>query len=244
MSAGTLPSKTACINVNMRKNGRMNTEEARMKTSGRQSGGRGRVDVTEAEAPPLADAHRAIGAFFCTFSRVEHELGESVKAVYGLQNNDASDAIVAALGDVARKASLVLAASKGAKDANGSEASAEWKAKVETTIKCVFDCNNNNRVPLAHSLLQPNADGSVDLVHLKIDKKGKVQGKNGVKWSQGDFREKIQRLNKLADELELLNRELRTFKYVIPDLDLGWMGMMTPQGIPHALLATISNAPA
>ena len=30
MSAGTLPSKTACINVNMRKNGRMNTEEARM----------------------------------------------------------------------------------------------------------------------------------------------------------------------------------------------------------------------
>jgi len=206
----------------------MNTEEACMKTSGRQGRGYGRVDVTEAEAPPLADAHRAIGAFFCTFSRVEHELGESVKAVYGLQNNDASDAIVAALGDVARKASLVLAASKGAKDANGSEASAEWKAKVETTIKCVFDCNNNNRVPLAHSLLQPNADGSVDLVHLKIDKKGKVQGKNGVKWSQGDFREKIQRLNKLADELESSNRKLRTFKVGIPDLDFGWMGMITP----------------
>jgi hypothetical protein len=54
--------------------------------------------VTETEAHPLADAHRAIGAFFCAFSRVEHELGESVKAVYGLQNNDAGDAIVAALG--------------------------------------------------------------------------------------------------------------------------------------------------
>jgi hypothetical protein len=132
--------------------------------------------------------------------------------------------------------------SQGAKDANGSEASAEWKAKVEATIKRVFDCNTNDRVPLAHPLLQPNADGSVDLVRLKIDR-GKVQGKNGVKWSQVAFGEKIQRLNKLADELESLNRELRTLKYAIPDL--GWMpsgnfeGMMSPQGIPTALLATI-----
>ena len=163
---------------------------------------------------PLADAHRAIGAFFCAFSRVEHQLGESVKAVYGLQNNDASDAIVAALGDVARKASLVWAASKGAKNPDGSEASAEWKAKVEATIERVFNCNQHDRVPLAHSLLQPNADGSVDLVRLKIDK-GEVRGKNGVQWSKGAFKEKTQRLNNLADELELLNRELRTFKYVI-----------------------------
>jgi hypothetical protein len=118
------------------------------------------------------------------------------------------------------KANLVRAASKGAKDVFGSEASAEWKAKVEARIKRVFDCNSKDRVPLAHSLLQPNDDGSVDLVRLKIDG-GEVRGKNGVKWSQVDFGEKIQRLNKLADELESLNRELRTFKYVIPDL--GWM---------------------
>jgi hypothetical protein len=52
---------------------------------------------SELEAHPSADAHRAIGVFFCAFSRVEHELGESVKAVYGLEKNDASDAIVAAL---------------------------------------------------------------------------------------------------------------------------------------------------
>ena len=71
--------------------------------------------------------------------------------MYGLQNNDASDAIVAALGDVARKVSLVWAASKGAKDPIGSEAPAEWKAKVEATIKRVFECNTNDRVPLAHS---------------------------------------------------------------------------------------------
>ena len=94
-------------------------------------------------------------------------------------------------------------------------------AKVEATIKRVFECNTNDRVPLAHSLLQPNADGSVDLVRLKIDK-GELQGKNGVKWSKVDFGEKIQRLNKLADELESLNRELRTFKFAIPDLS--WVG--------------------
>lgn len=197
--------------------------------------------MTEVEAA----AHRAIGAFFCAFSRVEHELGEGVKAVYSLQKNDASDAIVAALGDVAKKASLVWAASKGAKDANGSEASAEWKAKVEATIKAVFDCNTKDRVPLAHSLLQPNADGSVDLVRLKIDR-GELRGKDGVKWAQVDFEEKIQRLNKLADELESLNRELRTFNYAFQDL--GWTpsgdfeGMMSPRGIPAPLLATIATA--
>jgi len=151
---------------------------------------------------PLADAHRAIGAFFCAFSRVEHELGEGVKAVYGLQNNDASDAIVAALGDVARKANLVWAAGKGARNPDGSEASAEWKAKVEVTIGRVLNCNQHDRVPLAHSLLQPNADGSVDLVRLKIDQ-GEVRGKDGVKWSKDDFGEKIERSNKLAGIVRL-----------------------------------------
>jgi hypothetical protein len=199
--------------------------------------------VTETEAELLAAAHRAIGAFFCAFSLVEHELGESVKAVYGLQNNDASDAIVAALGDVARKVNLVRVASKGAKHADGSEASGEWKAKVEATIKRVFDCNDSDRVPLAHSLLQPNADGSVDLVRLK-NVGGELRGKGGVKWSRDDFGEKIQRLNELADELESLNRELRTFKYVIPADLGGWVrNFASPRGIPAALLATIMNQP-
>ena len=47
------------------------------------------------ETAPLAAAHQAIGAYYCQFSRVEHELGESVKVVYGLENNEASDAVVA-----------------------------------------------------------------------------------------------------------------------------------------------------
>jgi hypothetical protein len=177
--------------------------------------------MTENEASPHADAHQAIGAFFCAFSRVEHELGESVKVVYGLQHNEAGAAIVAALGDVARKANLVWAASKGATDANGSDASMEWKNRVEATIKNVLDCNAEDRVRLAHSLLQPNVDGSVDLVLHKV-RGGEVKGKGGVTWSRDAFDAKIQRMDKLAEELKSLNGELRTFKYTIPD-QLGWM---------------------
>jgi hypothetical protein len=201
--------------------------------------------MTETETSTFADAHQAIGAYFCEFSRVEQELGESVKAVYSLQNNEASDAIVAALGDFARKASIVWAASKGAKNADGSEASAEWKDHAETTIKRVFECNDD-RVRLAHSLLQPNADGSVELVRLKIDR-GEVTGREGVKWSRGDFVAKIRRLRELAEELKSLNGQLQTFKYTIPNL--GWMpssnfeGMMSPRGIPAALLTIMMNQP-
>jgi hypothetical protein len=193
------------------------------------------------ETAPLAAAHQAIGAYFCEFSLVEQELGESVKVVYGLQSHEASDAIIAALGDFARKASMVLAASKGAKNADGKmEAAADWKDKVETTITRVFKCNND-RVLLAHSLLQPNADGSVDLVRLKITG-GEVTGRDGVKWSRNDFVAKIGRLKEVAKELKSLNDELRAFKYTIPNL--GWvsisnfeptMGMMRPQGISAVL---------
>ena len=170
------------------------------------------------EKSPLADAYQAIGAYYSEFSRVEYELGESVKAMYGLENNEASDAIIAALGDVARKANLVWAASKGAKNADGKDASEEWKGKVEATIKRVFACNDE-RASLAHSLLQPNADGSVDLVRLKIDG-GKVKGKDGVTWSRDDFAAKIQQLKELAEDLKSLNGELQTFTYTIPNFGL------------------------
>jgi hypothetical protein len=122
------------------------------------------------------------------------------------------------------------------KNADGKDASKEWKAKVQATIKRVLECNDD-RNRLAHSLLQPNADGSVDLVRLKLNK-GKVQGKDGVTWSRSDFTEKIQRVNMLAEELSALNGELRTFTYTISNL--GWMpssnfeptmGMMRPRGI-------------
>lgn len=115
------------------------------------------------EKSQLAAGHQMTGAYFCTFSCVEDTLGESIKVVFGLQNNPAADAIVTAIWDYARKASLVLAASKGAKKADGSAASPEWKDKVQKTISRVFACNDDRKL-LPHTLLQPNPDGSVDLV--------------------------------------------------------------------------------
>jgi hypothetical protein len=192
--------------------------------------------MTETSSSPRDAAHQAIGAYFCEFSRVEHELGESVKVAYGLQNNEASDAIVAALWDFARKANLVWAASKGAKNADGSDASEEWKDKVETIIKRVLGYNWNDRVPLAHSLLEPNDDGSVTLVRHKVEE-GKVKGREGgITWSRHDFNDKIQRLNSLAAELKLLNAELQTFTYTIRNLGWASSNAFLPQMPPPAAL--------
>jgi hypothetical protein len=177
-------------------------------------------DHSMTETAPLAAAHQAIGAYFCAFSLVEQQLGEAVKIVSGLQSHEAGDAFVAALRDVSRKADFVWAASKTAKNADGSDASSEWKARIENTIKDVFICSEQERNRLAHSLLQPNADGSVDLVYRKIGG-GEVKGGDAVTWSSDNFNTKIQRLGKLAEELKSLNDELRTFKYTIPNL--GWM---------------------
>jgi hypothetical protein len=195
--------------------------------------------MTETSSP-LAAAHQAIGAYFCAFSRVEHELGESVKVVFGLQGNEAADAIVVAIWDYAKKANLVRAASTGAKNADGSDASADWKDKVETTIKRVLKCNTDDRTALAHALLQPNTDGSVNVVR---------HGKGtGEKWSREAFGAKIEQLDKLIEELRALNDELRDFKYTIPGL--GWMptsnfdptmGMMRPRGIPDVLRGTLPS---
>jgi hypothetical protein len=203
------------------------------------------IEMTETKTSQPAAAYQAIGEYFVSFSRVEHELGQSVKATYGLPNNDAGDAIVAALGDVARKANLVRVASKFAKNANGSEASPKWKDKADETFTRVHR-NNEDRVRLAHSLLQPNADGSVDFVRIRIDK-GKVTGKEGAKWSLDNLREKIRGLDKLAEELKSLNGELQTFKYEIP-ANLSWMTsanfeptMMQPHGMPAVFGATTGS---
>jgi ABC-type uncharacterized transport system substrate-binding protein len=75
----------------------------------------------------FAKAYQAIGKYFCAFSVLERELGEAVKVVLGLQSHQAADYVVAALNDVARKASLVQAAVGVAKNVNGSETSEEWK---------------------------------------------------------------------------------------------------------------------
>jgi hypothetical protein len=59
-----------------------------------------------AEQSPYAEAHRAIGEFFCEFSKLERELGETIKVIFRLEKHEAGDAIVAALGDAGKKSGL------------------------------------------------------------------------------------------------------------------------------------------
>jgi hypothetical protein len=40
----------------------------------------------------VAKTHQAIGAFICAFSTLEHELGEAIKVVLGIENHPAADA--------------------------------------------------------------------------------------------------------------------------------------------------------
>lgn len=170
-----------------------------------------------------AKAYQAIGEYFCAFSEVEHELGQAVIVVLGLQKNEASDAIVGTL-DFARKAAFVLAAIDDAKKADGSEASKEWKDKAAAAVKVAFDCNTYDRLPLAHSLLQPNKDGSVDLKRLMVDH-GKVKGRGGKSWTYENFTKMILRSRGVAEKLRSLTKELREIKIEIPSGDLSWLTM-------------------
>jgi hypothetical protein len=96
-------------------------------------------------------AYRAIGAFQCAFSVLEHELGETIKTILRLQQPEAGDMVVAALGDFARKASFIRAAIAVAKKPDGSGTSDEWKAKTDKTIRDCLGVNQVSRVLLALS---------------------------------------------------------------------------------------------
>jgi hypothetical protein len=80
-----------------------------------------------AEDDPHAKAHQALGAYFCAFSALEHELGECIKVILHLQDHESADAVVAALGDVTKKIDLVWPAVLAAKNQDGSEPAEEWK---------------------------------------------------------------------------------------------------------------------
>src|SRR5512144_1522103 len=113
-----------------------------------------------AEESPCAKAHQAIGEFFCEFSKLERELGEAIKIIFRLEQHEASDAIVAALGDESRKINLVWVAALLAKNADGSEITSSWKDAADEKMKDIWACNGN-RNQLAHSFLEPSIDGSV-----------------------------------------------------------------------------------
>jgi hypothetical protein len=127
------------------------------------------------EETSYAKAHQLIGAYFCAFSGLERELGEAIKVVLRLEGNLAADTIVAIVHDFARKARLVREAVQGAKNADGTEPTGEWKAKADETIGEILGCNSPGRVDLAHDYLEPHPDGSVSLHLEKIQYLGPVK---------------------------------------------------------------------
>jgi hypothetical protein len=113
----------------------------------------------------------------------------------------------------------VLAASRTAKQADGKDASEEWKASVKRQIDRAFKCNDA-RVPFAHSLLEPQADGSVRLARQKLDR-GALK-EIAKTWIRGELLSEIQKMESLAAELQQLTAELGQFRYTVP-LETGWL---------------------
>jgi phosphoribosyl-dephospho-CoA transferase len=117
----------------------------------------------------------------------------------------------------------VWAATQLATNANGSDTTEKWKSDANTTMKEILACNGD-RVHLAHSLLQPHADGSVSFTRVNVDG-GRIKGREPVTWSQNDFATKTNRVNELTQKLRAVRNSLETFTIVIPDagsVDMSW----------------------
>jgi hypothetical protein len=174
---------------------------------------------------PVSEAQQAIGAYFCAFSALEQELGETVKVIFRLQTHEAADTIIAALDDFSRKVRLVRAAVAVAKNADGSETSAEWKTAADQTMTKILGVNENDRVLLAHSLLEAKDDGSVQFTRLHLP--GGVLKNRQQVWTKPEFEKKIGELTSLTRRLQDIKRDLSTFTINLPNL--GWMTIDTFQ---------------
>jgi hypothetical protein len=193
----------------------------------------------------IEKAHQAIGAYFCTFSALERELGETVKVIFRLQQHEAADTIIAALGDFLRKARLIGAAVQTAKQADGSETTEEWKTTAASTIRQILGCNEPDRVMLAHSFLEPNEDASVMLTPLRLVGSPGVLKNKPETWTDDNFQQKIDRLRDLKLRLQGIKSDLSTMRITMSGL--GWdtvepyLVRPTPEGA-GAILNTSSEA--
>lgn len=192
-------------------------------------------------------AHQAIGAYFCAFSALERELGEAIKVVFRLQGHEAADAIAAAL-EMAKKIDLVWTAVLLAKKADGTETTEEWKEKAAATMSEIYG-SNSERNALAHSHLEPAADGSVAFARLQ-NRSGVLKGKGEPnKWEPAHFASKITQLSELTKQLEQMKSDLS--KFTVPLSGLGWLNdqhrqMYYPQPQMfrnNALLNSIASSP-
>jgi hypothetical protein len=151
-------------------------------------------------------AYEAIGHFYCAFSELDYELGEALKVIFRMQNHEAADAIVA-LADFVKKIHLIMSAAEFAQRPTGKDLPVAWKQAAEKTLKNVLKVNDEDRVPLAHSRLQPQADGSVLVTRLTARGSLKIQND---RWTQEHFRRKCEQLDRLTADMREIRKELST----------------------------------
>ena len=134
-------------------------------------------------------------------------------AVIRLGDPEATKFVVAALGDISKKLSLLLGAVQFAKNADGSDASEQWKQEAEATLKAVFKCNDD-RVALAHSRLRPTTDGLM-LTRQKLER-GALKSADET-WNSTKLGEKVDRLVELTNKVRKTAADLNTLVISIPD---------------------------
>jgi hypothetical protein len=166
----------------------------------------------------FAKAHQAIGQYFSEFSELERELGEAVKVVLHLEDHPAADHVVAALRYPSTKASLVRAAAKIATKKDGSEPSVEWKGKADNTLADIIKHSDGSRNTLAHSLLEPQEDGSVKVTRATLSHRGEMTPGEPKTWN---FKDEI-------DEVQRLTKELRDIRTDLSKLDVPLKDLPTP----------------
>jgi hypothetical protein len=148
-------------------------------------------------------AHQAIGEYFAEFSQLERELGEAVKVVLHLEGHEAADLVVDLLRYPRYKANLVKGAAEIAtKKKDGSEISTEWKERARKTLGDILSHNEKCRDYLAHSHLEPQEDGSVEVTRRN---KGKSEN-----W----------KLQPKIDEVQRLTKELKDIRAELSKLDV------------------------
>jgi hypothetical protein len=168
-----------------------------------------------------AKAHQAIGQYFSEFSELERELGEAVKVVLHLEDHPAADIVVAALRYPSTKASLVRAATEIARKKDGSETSPEWKAKADETLGEISKHCYGSRNTLAHSLLEPQEDGSVKVTSRTLSGSGQMTPGEPKTWNLNDEINDVRRLTKGLREIRA---ELSDLEVVVGKIH--WAGAL------------------
>jgi hypothetical protein len=79
------------------------------------------------------------------------------------------------------------------------------------TLSAILSVNEEDRVLLAHSRLQPQSDGSVSITRLTARGVLKI---NQVTWTQKDFLGKSSKIEKLIKDLNDIRKELSTVSVV------------------------------